>query len=78
MCGTPSLAKHADPIHHLVLLDWQDRESGEIVALKRIRLDNEEEGVPFTALREISLLKELVRSPPPNNTPRPNADTLPI
>lgn len=38
----------------------QDRESGEIVALKRIRLDNEEEGVPFTALREISLLKELV------------------
>jgi serine/threonine protein kinase len=62
MYGTPSLAKHADFIHHLVLLDWQDRESGEIVALKRIRLDNEEEGVPFTALREISLLKELVRS----------------
>lgn len=33
------------------------------MALKRIRLDNEEEGVPFTALREISLLKELVRPP---------------
>jgi len=31
----------------------------EIVALKRIRLDSEEEGVPSTALREISLLKEL-------------------
>lgn len=29
------------------------------VALKKIRLDNEEEGVPSTAIREISLLKEL-------------------
>ncbi|KXS22109.1 protein serine/threonine kinase [Gonapodya prolifera JEL478] len=37
----------------------QNRENGEIVALKRIRLDNEEEGVPCTAIREISLLKEL-------------------
>lgn len=37
----------------------QDRNNSEIVALKRIRLDNQEEGVPFTALREISLLKEL-------------------
>jgi len=37
----------------------QNRESGEIVALKRIRLDNEEEGVPCTAIREISLLKDL-------------------
>ena len=33
--------------------------SGAIVALKRIRLDTEEEGVPCTAIREISLLKEL-------------------
>ena len=30
-----------------------------IVALKKIRLDSEEEGVPCTAIREISLLKEL-------------------
>ncbi|KAI9599293.1 kinase-like domain-containing protein [Syncephalis fuscata] len=37
-----------------------NRETNEIVALKRIRLDNEEEGVPCTAIREISLLKELV------------------
>ncbi|CAG8612627.1 6285_t:CDS:10 [Paraglomus brasilianum] len=37
----------------------QNRDSNEIVALKRIRLDNEEEGVPCTAIREISLLKEL-------------------
>ncbi|TPX44461.1 hypothetical protein SeLEV6574_g04481 [Synchytrium endobioticum] len=37
----------------------QNKDLGEIVALKRIRLDNEEEGVPCTAIREISLLKEL-------------------
>ncbi|KAI8885581.1 protein serine/threonine kinase [Backusella circina FSU 941] len=37
----------------------QNRESNQVVALKRIRLDNEEEGVPCTAIREISLLKEL-------------------
>lgn len=33
--------------------------TGEIVALKKIRLEGEDEGVPGTALREISLLKEL-------------------
>ncbi|KAI8829990.1 cyclin-dependent kinase 5 [Chytriomyces hyalinus] len=37
----------------------QNRESDDIVALKRIRLENEDEGVPCTAIREISLLKEL-------------------
>ncbi|CAO3617950.1 unnamed protein product [Cunninghamella echinulata] len=37
----------------------QNRETNEVVALKRICLDNEEEGVPCTAIREISLLKEL-------------------
>ncbi|KAJ3181328.1 cyclin-dependent kinase 5 [Gaertneriomyces sp. JEL0708] len=37
----------------------QNKDTGDIVALKRIRLDNEEEGVPCTAIREISLLKEL-------------------
>ncbi|KAF9584730.1 cyclin-dependent serine/threonine protein kinase [Lunasporangiospora selenospora] len=37
----------------------QNRETNDVVALKRIRLDNEEEGVPCTAIREISLLKEL-------------------
>lgn len=35
------------------------RETDEIVALKRIRLESEDEGVPCTAIREISLLKEL-------------------
>ncbi len=36
-----------------------DKQTGETVALKKIRLDGEDEGVPSTALREISLLKEL-------------------
>jgi cyclin-dependent kinase len=42
-----------------VVYKAQFKETGAIVALKRIRLDNEEEGVPCTAIREISLLKEL-------------------
>lgn len=32
---------------------------GEIVALKKIRLNSREEGIPSTAIREIALLKEL-------------------
>ena len=35
------------------------RKTSQIVALKKIRLESEEEGVPSTAIREISLLKEL-------------------
>lgn len=37
----------------------RDRQTDEIVALKRIRLEVEDEGIPSTALREISLLREL-------------------
>jgi len=37
----------------------KDRVSGDVVALKRIRLESEEEGIPSTAIREIALLKEL-------------------
>ena len=37
----------------------KDRVTGEVVALKKIRLDAEDEGIPSTAIREISLLKEL-------------------
>jgi cyclin-dependent kinase len=33
--------------------------TGEVLALKRIRLEAEDEGIPSTAIREISLLKEL-------------------
>jgi len=33
--------------------------TGEIVALKKIRLEADDEGIPGTAIREIALLKEL-------------------
>ena len=42
-----------------VVYKAKNKETGEMVALKRIRLTSEEEGVPCTAIREISLLKEL-------------------
>ena len=38
----------------------QHKTTGNIVAMKKIRLETEEEGVPSTAIREISLLRELV------------------
>lgn len=41
----------------------RDKTSNKFLALKRIRLETEEEGVPSTAIREISLLKELSRHP---------------
>ena len=34
-------------------------DTGEIYALKAIRLESEDEGIPSTAIREIALLKEL-------------------
>jgi len=37
----------------------KDKETGKLVALKKIRLETESEGVPSTAIREISVLKEL-------------------
>lgn len=37
----------------------RDTTNCEIVALKKIKLENEDEGVPSTAMREISILKEL-------------------
>lgn len=42
-----------------VVFKARDKISNRIMALKKIRLEQEEEGVPSTALREISLLKEL-------------------
>ena len=42
-----------------VVYKAKNRETGDIVALKKIRLEREDEGVPSTAIREISLLKEL-------------------
>jgi hypothetical protein len=40
-----------------LFMQAKNRESGEIVALKRVRLDDDDEGVPSSALREICLLK---------------------
>jgi len=37
----------------------KSRETGEVVALKRVRMDNEKEGFPITAIREIKILKVL-------------------
>lgn len=37
----------------------KDMRTGQLVALKKIRLDSEDEGIPSTSIREISLLKEL-------------------
>jgi len=44
-----------------VVYKARDIRTGQIVALKKIRLEAEDEGVPSTAIREISLLKELSR-----------------
>ncbi|XP_060169410.1 cell division control protein 2 homolog A-like isoform X2 [Lycium barbarum] len=42
-----------------VVYKARDRATNETVALKKIRLEQEDEGVPSTAIREISLLKEM-------------------
>jgi len=42
-----------------VVYKARDKTTGDTVALKKIRLDQDAEGVPSTAIREISLLKEL-------------------
>jgi len=42
-----------------VVYKARDKVSQEIIALKKIRLEHEDEGVPSTAIREISLLKEV-------------------
>lgn len=42
-----------------VVYKARDTNTNQIVALKKIRLEAEDEGVPSTAIREISLLKEL-------------------
>jgi len=40
-----------------VVYKAKNTETGEIVALKKIKLEKEDDGVPSTAIREISLLK---------------------
>lgn len=46
-----------------VVYKGKNKITNQLVALKKIRLENDEEGVPSTAIREISLLREL---PHPN------------
>uniref|UniRef100_A0A8C6IYV5 Cyclin-dependent kinase 12 n=1 Tax=Melopsittacus undulatus TaxID=13146 RepID=A0A8C6IYV5_MELUD len=38
----------------------KDKDTGELVALKKVRLDNEKEGFPITAIREIKILRQLI------------------
>lgn len=42
-----------------VVYKAKNLETNEIVAIKKIRLEKEDDGVPSTAIREISLLKNL-------------------
>ena len=42
-----------------VVFKAKNNQTGEIVAIKKIRLEKEDDGVPSTAIREISLLKNL-------------------
>lgn len=42
-----------------VVYKCRNKESQELVALKKIRLENEDEGIPSTAIREISILKQM-------------------
>ena len=37
----------------------RNRKTNQLVALKKIRLESEDEGTPSTAVREISILKQL-------------------
>lgn len=42
-----------------VVYKGRNKVTGQIVAMKKIRLESEDEGIPSTAIREISILKEL-------------------
>lgn len=42
-----------------VVYKGRDKVTGKILALKQIRLEQDEEGIPSTAIREISLLRDL-------------------
>lgn len=53
------ICSHHDLGTYGVVYKAKDLTTGNFVALKKIRLEAEDEGVPSTAIREISLLKEL-------------------
>lgn len=63
---TEIFAKFSSDYSNLQYLKFQrsvfvgaDKETGEIVALKRINTEQEENGFPITALREVKILKAL-------------------
>lgn len=58
ICKYQKLAKIGEGTYGVVY-KAKDVQTNKIVALKKIRLKPEEEGVPSTAIREIALLKEL-------------------
>lgn len=53
------LEKIGEGTYGVVYKALDTKHDNRIVALKKIRLESEDEGVPSTAIREISLLKEL-------------------
>lgn len=42
-----------------VVFKGKNKETGEIVAMKKIKLESDEEGIPTSAIREISVLKRM-------------------
>jgi cyclin-dependent kinase 2 len=42
-----------------IVFQAKDLQTNEVVAIKKIKFDHEDEGVPSTTLREIALLKSL-------------------
>ena len=53
------VSRHPWYIEQYLFLKARHKATGKFVALKKIRLESEEEGVPSTAIREISILKEV-------------------
>ena len=50
--------KARDRLRNNVTFEWHNALQ-EIVALKKVRLEHEDEGIPSTSIREMSLLQEL-------------------
>lgn len=70
---TPTCTAHGDQVYRAI-----DLETGDVVAAKKIKMDNEKEGFPITAIREIKILSQLALSSPPESGPdfRRNIITL--
>jgi hypothetical protein len=63
--GTLSCQRFAKSYFFILTIHFSEvhkarrKTTGELVALKRILMHNEKDGVPITAIREIKILKEL-------------------